>query len=206
MTHPEDTQRTPTDAVGIAVDDPLDSMEESYGVGKHNAEDSMEQTKKALDVREQYPNLAPCMGRRGNKAIAAEDGRKGGLKSGQTKRKRKLMRESAQAILSADMSKLPLPEMEDLRAAFQALGVNEITGADAIMLAQYIKASRGDTDAARFVRDTSGEKPSVDLSVTAMDRPIDSDTVSDMSDADLAALVEGAEEQQQLPEPQMMLH
>lgn len=184
----------------IAIDVFSDSMDNSYETGEHNDTQSMEQTKQALDVRERYPNLAPCMGRRGNKEIAKEDGRKGGIKSGQTKRKRKLLRESAQMILSADMGKLPLPEMQDLKAAFEVLGINEVTGADAIMLAQYLKASRGDTEAARFVRDTSGEKPSVDLSVTAMDRPIDADAVSAMTDDELATLIEGAEDA--LPQPQ----
>lgn len=184
----------------IAIDILSDSMDNSYETGEHNDAKSMEQSKKALDVRERYPNLAPCMGRRGNKEIAKEDGRKGGIKSGQTKRKRKLLRDSAQQILSADMSKLPMPEMEDLKVALRALGIDEITGADAIMLAQYLKASRGDTEAARFVRDTSGEKPSVDLSVTALDKPIDADVVGGMTDADLAMLAQGAEDA--LPQPQ----
>ena len=169
-----------------------------------NSSDSIENSK-LIAKRKEYPHLTG-MGRFAeDREIAVECGRKGGLKSGVTKRKRKLLREAAQQILSADVGKLPIPELQDLRMALQALGVEDITGADALLLAQYIKAARGDTDAARFVRDTSGEKPSVDLSVTAMDKPIDSDTVSDISDADLAALVEGAEDQAQLPEPQMML-
>ena len=200
MTHPDDTQRTPTDAVGIAVDDALmDSVRDSSG------EIDSEKYSQLISKRKEYPHLTGMGTFLEDRDYAVECGRKGGLKSGVTKRKRRLLRDAAQQILSADVSKLPFPEMEDLRLALNALGVEDITGADALLLAQYIRAAKGDTEAFRAIRDTSGEKPSVDLSVTAMDRPIDSDTVSDMSDADLAALVEGAEDQAQLPEPQMML-
>lgn len=191
---------TPTEAVGIAVDDALmDSVRDSSG------EIDSERYNQLISKRKEYPHLTGMGTFLENREYAAECGRKGGTKSGVTKRKRKLLREAAQQILSADVSKLPLPEMTDLRLALQALGVEDITGADALLLAQFIRAARGDTEAFRAIRDTSGEKPSVDLSVTAIDKPIDSDTVSDMTDADLAALVEESEDALQLPEPKKML-
>ena len=95
-----------------------------------------------------------------------------------------------------------MPEMEDLRLALKALGIDEITGADAILLAQSIKAAKGDTEAARFVRDTAGEKPSVSVDVTASDRPVDAEMLQGMSDAELAALADGAQDVPALPQKQ----
>lgn len=87
-----------------------------------------------------------------------ENGRKGGIASGEAKRRKKAMRERLEVLLE-----LPLKEgrSADLDAIknFAALKGKNITVQDAIMLAQIQKAMKGDTTAAAFVRDTVGEKP-----------------------------------------------
>ena len=158
-------------------------------------------------VKEKYPHLS-AVGRFAYEPNAAsEAGKKGVVITNQIRRKRRLLKDAAQQILSADISKLPVPEMEDIRLALHVLGVEDITGADALMLAQYIRAAKGDTEAARFVRDTSGEKPSVSVDVNASDRPVDAEMLGAMSDAELAALADGSQDAPALPPKQPeMLH
>lgn len=75
-------------------------------------------------------------------------------------------------------------------AMLKALGVEDPTGADALMLAQFTKACRGDTEAARYVRDTAGERPSDQVHLIASERPVDGDLVASMTDEELALLAE----------------
>ena len=70
------------------------------------------------------------------------------------------MREVARALLEA-----PLVDEPETEAALEALGI-EKTQQGAILLAATKKSKYGDIEAARFVRDTSGQAPaqSVELS------------------------------------------
>ena len=129
---------------------------------------------------------------------AREAGRIGGAKGAVTKKKRRLLRDAARAILDADVSRLPVAE--DLVQSLHALGVDEITGSDVLLLAQFIRAAKGDTDAFKAVRDTSGEKPSVDIAVSASERVIDAESVSEMSDAELALLADECDSPVALPD------
>ena len=150
------------------------------------------------DKLKNRPSLQKNMGRwKDHPEEASRAGQIGGAKSGVTKRKRRLLRDAARAILDADVSKLPVAE--DLALSLKALGVDEVTGSDVLLLAQYIRAAKGDTDAARFVRDTSGEKPSVDIAVSATDRVIDAESVAEMSDAELALLADECDSPVALP-------
>lgn len=144
-----------------------------------------------------YPTLTNCRIWAEDRAAASAAGKKGGAASGRTKRKRRLLRDAARDLL--DKSVDGLPEAADLLLALRALGCEEPTGADALMLAQFIRAARGDTEAARFVRDTGGERPAQELAVSAADRPIDADAVRDMTDDELAALA-AAEDAPSLPD------
>ena len=81
--------------------------------------------------------------------------RMGGIASGEARRRKKSMRESVIAILSTPMQKGDVDEITTLRDA----GKLNLTGQDAIIMAQAIKAVKGDTKAAEFLRDTAGEKP-----------------------------------------------
>lgn len=87
---------------------------------------------------------------------AAQNGRKGGIASGAARRKKKTMKEIALALGTQDappavVAKLIQVGMLD---AGESCSMDE-----ALMLAQYGKALSGNTKAAQFVRDTSGQKP-----------------------------------------------
>lgn len=88
----------------------------------------------------------------------AECGRMGGLKSGESKRKKKAMRENLAMLLSMPLKYGARDDVEDIQSYADLKGKN-ITVEDAIMVAQIQKAMKGDTTAATFLRDTSGNKP-----------------------------------------------
>ena len=93
---------------------------------------------------------------KGDTAGRAEAGRKGAARSAEVRRRKRALREAAQALLWHGLTANEADAAEQLRA----MGVDDPTGADAVMLAQFVRACAGDTDAARFVRDTAGERPS----------------------------------------------
>ena len=59
---------------------------------------------------------------------------------------------AAQTMLTHSMTLEVEGEAADM---LRAMGVAEPTGADGLMLAQYLKALRGDTASAKFVRDAA---------------------------------------------------
>lgn len=81
--------------------------------------------------------------------------RKAGIASGKARREKRDMRETALAILD-----LPIIEGDvvEITSLAKVKGKN-VTVQEAIVLAQVMKAMRGDTAAAAFCRDTSGQKP-----------------------------------------------
>lgn len=95
-----------------------------------------------------------------------EIGRKGGKKSGESRRRKRAMRD-----LMADIMVIPL-EKGKTKQANQIKNLAEVQGLNvdtetAIALAQVKKALMGDTNAAIFIRDTLGEKPVSQLEVDA---------------------------------------
>ena len=124
-----------------------------------------------------YPNL-----RAPTPEEARENGRKGGLKSAENRKRRKTFAEGLKELLA-------MPEDDpQVRAALIALGLDG-TMQDAINLAQAIKAKRGDTDAFRAVRDTVGEKPREGLEIGNLDdRPLCTIDMSKLTDDQLRAL------------------
>lgn len=87
-----------------------------------------------------------------------ENGRKGGIASGEAKRKKKAMRDRLGILLELQMKPGKGADLESIKN-FAALKGKNITVQDAMMLAQIQKALKGDTAAATFIRDTAGEKP-----------------------------------------------
>ncbi len=79
---------------------------------------------------------------------AREIGRKGGIKSGETRRKRKTLREELLALLET--------------------GNNQ----NKMSLAMIEKALKGDTKAFEVIRDTIGEKPKEELDI-GQDKPFE---------------------------------
>ena len=123
---------------------------------------------------------------------AREIGRKGGLASGEARRKKKLLRDVFNDLLPREV------QDSDVRDALEAAGL-EPTHESALALAVMLKAERGDVDAAKFIRDTRGEKPSEKLAVGNMidiGYPVHSMDLSKLSDEELYALIDELEEKE----------
>lgn len=103
-------------------------------------------------AKNEFANMTPEQRR--------ENGRKGGIASGEAKRKKKAMRERLEILLDLPLKQGRSADIEDIKN-FAALKGKNITVQDAMMIAQIQKALKGDTTAAAFVRDTAGENPSV---------------------------------------------
>ena len=91
-----------------------------------------------------------------------ENGRKGGIASGEAKRKKKAMRDRLEILLELPMKSGKGTDIESIKN-FAALKGKNITVQDAMMIAQIQKAQRGDTNAEIFVRDTAGQNPATKI-------------------------------------------
>lgn len=89
---------------------------------------------------------------------ARKRGKKGGIKSGKARKERKAMKETAEMILGLTLKDGTVTDLEDIQSMAAANGKN-ITVQDAIILKQAQKALKGDIRAAKFIRDTSGNRP-----------------------------------------------
>lgn len=88
---------------------------------------------------------------------AAENGKKGGIASGKARREKKAMKETLQVLLSMSLNSKEHIDIEEIESIAELKGKN-ITVQEAIMLKQIQKAMKGDTKAAEYIRDTSGNK------------------------------------------------
>lgn len=101
----------------------------------------------------------------------------------ETRRKRITFRESIRAVL-----RMEVPDT-DKRQYLEKLGLDG-TMLDAINLAVSERAALGDVEAARFLRDTVGEKPREGLEIGNLDdKPLASLDLSKLTDDQLKALV-----------------
>ena len=94
----------------------------------------------------------------------------GGRISQTRRRQKKLMLEMA-----ADILELELRNKSEIEQVLKDGGLDDqdINYAAAILIVQVLKALRGDTRAAEFIRDTSGQKPTNGLNVGNLDsKPI----------------------------------
>jgi hypothetical protein len=119
----------------------------------------------------------------------AANGRKGGVKSGEARRRKRTIRETLQAMLDCQ-----IPDSEK-QAALKALGFDG-TFRDAMSMAMLDKASRGDVEAGRFVRDSVGEKPREGVDVILDEKPLASIDMSKLSDEQLQQLAAQRAEQE----------
>lgn len=111
---------------------------------------------------------------------------KGGKVNAERNRRYRTFRECLQTILSLEVSD------ETLRAELEKMGLDP-SYSNAISMAAIRKAaSSGDIEAARFTRDTVGEKPTEALQMS-FDKPIKSMDLSQLSDAELEALADQAD-------------
>jgi len=108
----------------------------------------------------------------------------GGIASQKARRKARNMREAARILLEAKL--LDDPETE---AALQTLGL-EADQQGAVLLAALRKSQAGDIEAARFVRDTSGQAPAQQVALGGIDgKPIESLNLSELSTEQLNELL-----------------
>jgi hypothetical protein len=115
-----------------------------------------------------------------------ENARKAGQASGYKRNQYKAFRDCIKEILTLDVSD---PKTKEL---LETLGL-EPTYSNAISLAAIRKAAeQGDMEAARFTRDTIGEKPTEALQMS-FDKSVKSMDLSKLSDAELEALAEQVE-------------
>lgn len=88
--------------------------------------------------------------------LSVEDQSKGGKASGKKRRKKKLLAEIAETMGRTVAPESVVATLKDNGV----IGPDElITYDEAIMLAQYIKAAKGNVQSAQFIRDTAGQKP-----------------------------------------------
>lgn len=83
---------------------------------------------------------------------------RGGKKSGEVKREKKMAKEILEVFLSMPLRQRKTADVEKIQAFEQLKGKN-ITVAEAIQLKQVQRALNGDLNSATYIRDTVGEKP-----------------------------------------------
>lgn len=111
---------------------------------------------------------------------------KGGKVNAERNRKYRTFRECLQTILSLEVTD------EQMRLELEHMGLDP-SYSNAISLSAIRKAANvGDIEAARFTRDTVGEKPTEALQMT-FDKPVKSMDLSKLSDAELEALADQAD-------------
>lgn len=84
-------------------------------------------------------------------------GAKGGIASGKARREKKKMKETLETLLALQLKEGVAADIESVKS-IAALNGKNISVQEAIMLVQIQKAIKGDTRAAEFVRDASGNK------------------------------------------------
>lgn len=93
-------------------------------------------------------NLKPVQ----TKEEASERGRKGGIASGEARRRKKSMKETLELFLSLPLDNGKEYDVEKLQNFANLKGKN-ITVSEAILIKQIQKALKGDNNAINFVRD-----------------------------------------------------
>ena len=125
------------------------------------------------DIRQYNATLTPEQ--------RTERARQGALATNEKRRQRKTMREGFKEALKAGVTDASMEE------ALKAIGL-EPTMQNAILFAAIGKAMTGDIEAARFVRDTIGEKPTEALQISAV-QDVQRMDVSGLTDAELQAII-----------------
>ena len=110
----------------------------------------------------------------------------GGRAAAEARRRKKAMREVAKAMLETE-----LRANDELRKDLEDRGFRDYTEAAAVLLAQLNRARAGDTEAAKFIRDTSGQRPADQVAIGSFDDlPFDQLDLSELSDEALLHLIE----------------
>ena len=133
-----------------------------------------EQKPKRNPLMEYYSQLSPEQ--------RTEQCRKAGIAGREARRKYRTQRELLSLILSA-----PIGDKEKAKKLKEA-GFPATYGG-AMAFAATAKAVDGDIEAARFVRDTVGEKPTESYQMNVTDKPVKSLDLTQLTDEELEAMV-----------------
>lgn len=133
-----------------------------------------EQKPKRNALMEYYSQLSPEQ--------RTEQCRKAGIAGREARRKYRTQRELLSLILSS-----PIDDKEKAKKLKEA-GFPATYGG-AMAFAATAKAVDGDIEAARFVRDTVGEKPTESYQMNVTDKPVKSLDLTQLTDEELEAMV-----------------
>jgi|GEM_PF-1370242 hypothetical protein len=111
-----------------------------------------------------------------------------GKASGEARGRRRLFRETLGDLMRSDA----VPE--EIKTALEATGA-KVDIQSAILFAAARRAMLGDVEAARFVRDTLGEKPTETFNLALSDKPVKAMDMSNLSDEELEALADQADDE-----------
>ena len=111
----------------------------------------------------------------------------GGMASAKKRRQKKTFAETLRAVLASEYP------VEDAKKKLQSMGLDG-TWMDQLSQAQVDKASRGDTEAFRAVRDTIGENPRQAVDVGLTNGPVSGMDLTQLSDDQLRAMIAAREE------------
>ena len=112
-------------------------------------------------------NLIPYSERSENEA--RENGRKGGIASGESRRKRKLLKDSMNALLE-----LPVSSTKEYNALIKTgIDIEDIDNSQLIVLALFNRAKSGDVAAIKELRNLIGEDSAEDKSAGQLERLIE---------------------------------
>ena len=117
----------------------------------------------------------------------AEFHSRGGKASTAKRRQKKTFAETLRAVLASEYP------VEDAKRKLQDMGLDG-TWMDQLSQAQVDKASRGDTEAFRAVRDTIGENPKQAVDVGLTSGPVSGMDLSQLSDDQLRAMIAARED------------
>ena len=112
-------------------------------------------------------NLIPYSERSENEA--RENGRKGGIASGESRRKRKLLKDSMNALLE-----MPVSSTKEYNALIKmGIDIEDIDNSQLIVLALFNRAKSGDVAAIKELRNLIGEDSAEDKSAGQLERLIE---------------------------------
>ena len=112
---------------------------------------------------------------------------RGGKASTAKRRQKKTFAETLRAVLASEYP------VEEAKRKLQDMGLDG-TWMDQLSQAQVDKASRGDTEAFRAVRDTIGENPRQAVDVGLTNGPVSGMDLTQLSDDQLRAMIAAREE------------
>lgn len=113
-------------------------------------------------ARNEFENMTPEQRR--------ECGRKGGIASGESKRKKKAIRETLDVLLAMPVKSGKYADIESVKN-FAALKGKNINVQEAMVISMLQRAMKGDVKAAEWIRDTAGQRP-VDNVNMSMNLPV----------------------------------